>query len=172
MSRIVATPFGQLRLFSSGVSFKVPGIQDRRRFLIEMSLSVSATTMAGCGSMLHPERVGQPRTGPIDWKIAAIDGIGLMLFLVPGVIAFAVDFYNGTLFLPARNYGEFDAERDDELLAIDIAKNDLSQESVERVISEHTEQKIALGPGKYHFKPLPAIEQFWGLASRMRSSLS
>ena len=147
-------------------------IQDRRRFLIASSLSVSATTLTGCGSILHPERVGQPRTGPIDWKVAALDGVGLMLFLVPGVIAFAVDFYNGTIFLPARNYGELNADSNDELLAIDVSKNELSQETVENVLSEHTEQKIALGPGKYQFKPLPAIEQFWGLASRMRTSLS
>ncbi len=95
-----------------------------------------------------------------------------MLFLVPGVIAFAVDFHNGAIFLPTHNYGDLDANRNDELLAIEVAKNDLTQESVERVVSEHAEQKIALGPGKYHFKPLPGIEQFWGLASRMRTSSS
>lgn len=150
----------------------MPLTQDRRRFLLHMSLSVSTTTLVGCGSILYPERIGQPRTGPLDWKVAAINGIGLMLFVVPGVIAFAVDFYNGTIFLPTHSYGDFDANRDDELLAIEVAKNDLSQESVERVVSEHAEQKIALGPGKYHFKPLPGLDQFWGLASRMRKSLS
>ncbi|TWT74411.1 hypothetical protein [Allorhodopirellula solitaria] len=145
---------------------------DRRRFLINMSLSVSSTTLAGCGSILHPERIGQPRSGPIDWKIAALDGVGLMLFFVPGVVAFAIDFYNGTIFLPSRNYGEIDAQREDELLAIEVEKNELSQENVERVVSEHTEQDVVLGPGKYHFEPLPAIEQFWGLAGRMRTALS
>lgn len=147
-------------------------IPDRRRFLIEMSLTVSAGTLAGCGSILHPERIGQPRTGPIDWKIAAIDGIGLVLFLVPGLIAFAVDFYNGTIFLPAHNYSDFDANRSDELVEIAIDKSELSQETVEQIVSEHAEQKVALGPGKYSFKPLPGIEQFWGFASRMKTSWS
>ncbi len=143
-------------------------IHDRRRFLIQLSLSASASAIVGCGSIIHPERVGQSRNGPIDWKIAALDGIGLMLFVVPGVIAFAVDFYNGTIFLPSRNYGDFDADRNDDLLAIEVEKHELSQESVERVVEEQTDQKITLGPGKYHFKPLPGIDQFWNLASRMR----
>src|SRR5690606_26122796 len=104
---------------------------------------------AGCGSILHPERIGQPRTGPIDWKIAAIDGIGLVLFLVPGLIAFAVDFYNGTIFLPAHNYSDFDPNRSDELIEIAVDKSELSQETVEQIISDHTDQTVALGPGKY-----------------------
>lgn len=57
--------------------------------------------LAGCGSIMFPERIGQPRIGPLDWKVVALDGLGLLLFFVPGVIAFAVDFYNGTIFLPS-----------------------------------------------------------------------
>jgi hypothetical protein len=32
--------------------------------------------------------------------VAILDGLGLLLFIVPGVIAFAVDFSNGTIYLP------------------------------------------------------------------------
>ena len=53
----------------------------------------------GCGTILHPERKGQ-RNGNIDPAIAVLDGIGLLFFLVPGVIAFAVDFNNGSIYLP------------------------------------------------------------------------
>lgn len=55
--------------------------------------------LAGCGTILHPERKGQ-KGGDIDVGIAILDGLGLLLFLVPGVIAFAVDFSNGTIYLP------------------------------------------------------------------------
>ncbi len=57
--------------------------------------------LSACGVLLHPERQGQ-RAGRIDAKVAILDGIGLLFFLVPGVIAFAVDFATGTIYLPGR----------------------------------------------------------------------
>lgn len=71
-----------------------------RRLLPVASTALLMPELTGCGSILHPERVGQPRQGPLDWKIVALDGLGLLLFFVPGVVAFAVDFYNGTIYLP------------------------------------------------------------------------
>lgn len=55
--------------------------------------------LTACGTILHPERKGQ-RGGQIDPAIAIFDGIGLLFFFLPGVIAFAVDFSNGTIYLP------------------------------------------------------------------------
>lgn len=55
--------------------------------------------LSGCGTIMHPERKGQV-SGRIDPAIAVLDGIGLLFFFVPGVIAFAVDFSNGTIYLP------------------------------------------------------------------------
>lgn len=53
----------------------------------------------GCGTLMYPERRGQ-RGGHIDAGIAVLDGIGLFFFIIPGVIAYAVDFSNGTIYLP------------------------------------------------------------------------
>lgn len=64
-------------------------------------LVVTAYSTTGCGTVLHPERRNRPHSGQIDWKIAAMNGLGLVLFFVPGVIAFAVDFYTGAIYLPA-----------------------------------------------------------------------
>lgn len=55
--------------------------------------------LTACGTILHPERKGQ-KSGQIDPAIAIFDGIGLLFFFLPGVIAFAVDFSNGTIYLP------------------------------------------------------------------------
>lgn len=57
--------------------------------------------LSACGVILHPERQGQ-RRGRIDAKVAILDGIGLLFFVVPGVIAFAVDFATGTIYLPSK----------------------------------------------------------------------
>jgi hypothetical protein len=59
------------------------------------------TNLVGCGTVLHPERKGQI-SGRLDPGIIVLNGIGLFLFFVPGVIAFAIDFTNGTIYLPGR----------------------------------------------------------------------
>ena len=58
-----------------------------------------AFSLAACGTILHPERKGQI-DGRIDAGVAVLDGVGLLFFIIPGVIAYAVDFSNGTIYLP------------------------------------------------------------------------
>lgn len=76
----------------------------RREFVIRMVrygfLSGTAAGLSGCGTLFHGERRGQPHSNQIDWGIAALDGLGLLLFFVPGVVAFVVDFYTGAIYLP------------------------------------------------------------------------
>ncbi len=67
--------------------------------------AVLMVQLMGCGTILYPERKGQTG-GRIDTGVAVLDGIGLLLFVVPGVIAFAVDFYNGTIYLPGTSSGQ------------------------------------------------------------------
>ena len=62
----------------------------------------TAVFLASCGTVLYPERRGQP-AGRLDVGVVALDGIGLLLFLVPGVIAFAVDFATGAIYLPSEH---------------------------------------------------------------------
>ncbi len=75
----------------------------KRRQFMSYILGQTFTTACcatGCGTLMHPERRGQPHCGQIDWSIAALDGLGLILFFIPGVVAFAVDFYTGAIYLP------------------------------------------------------------------------
>jgi hypothetical protein len=55
--------------------------------------------LVACGTILYPQRQGQ-KAGQIDPAIAILDGVGLLFFIIPGVIAFAVDFSNHTIYLP------------------------------------------------------------------------
>ena len=57
-----------------------------------------------CGTIIHPERWGQPRTGPLDPSIVVLDGLGVLLFVIPGVVAFVVDFATGAIYLPGPAY--------------------------------------------------------------------
>ena len=65
--------------------------------IIVMSLVVQ---LAACGTLLYPERRGQ-KSGEIDVKIAVLDGLGLLFCIIPGVIAYVVDFSTGAIYLPA-----------------------------------------------------------------------
>lgn len=65
--------------------------------------------LTACGTILHPERKGQ-KSGQIDPAIALFNGIGLLFFFLPGVIAFAVDFSNGTIYLPGGRQSSLSAE--------------------------------------------------------------
>jgi hypothetical protein len=76
----------------------------RREFVVRVVgggvVSGTAAGLAGCGTLFHKERIGQPHSHQIDWCVAAADGLGLLLFFIPGVIAFVVDFYTGAIYLP------------------------------------------------------------------------
>lgn len=67
--------------------------------ILPLALSAVMLTQVGCGTLLYPERQGQPQ-GRLDPSVLILDGIGLLFFVVPGLIAFAVDFSNGTIYLP------------------------------------------------------------------------
>lgn len=53
----------------------------------------------GCATIFFPERQGQ-RSGKVDPNILILDGVGLLFFLIPGLIAFGVDFATGAIYLP------------------------------------------------------------------------
>lgn len=74
--------------------------------------------LAACGTLLHPERRGQTG-GRIDAGVAVLDGIGLLFFILPGVIAFAVDFGNGTIYLPGGHRSSLDGSADTQVVHAD-----------------------------------------------------
>jgi len=76
----------------------------RRAFLVQAICGGAAVSALGCGSILHPERVRSHHSRDLDWKVVALDGLGLMLFFIPGVVAFIVDFYTGAIYLPPETH--------------------------------------------------------------------
>ncbi|PMR68568.1 hypothetical protein [Halomonas heilongjiangensis] len=106
-----------------------------RRGLTGLVLGVSITALAGCGTLFHPERKGQV-SGRIDPVVAIANGVGLLFFIVPGVIAYAVDFSNGTIYLPSdRTSAGVDTLRLEE--GMDVAR-------LERLLSEKTGKPVSL----------------------------
>ncbi|MCE8019984.1 hypothetical protein HOP51_07635 [Halomonas sp. MCCC 1A11036] len=106
-----------------------------RRVLTGLVLGVSITALVGCGTVFHPERKGQ-MSGRIDPVVAIANGVGLLFFIVPGVIAYAVDFSNGTIYLP----GTHDSA------SVDTLKmdEDMDVPTLERLLSEKTGKTVSL----------------------------
>lgn len=108
---------------------------------------------------MYPDRIGQGRSGPINWEVAALDGLGVLLFFVPGAIAFLVDWYNGTLFLPPGNYGGKLGETT-EGTTISLRRNQLNRQGIEAAILEQTGEKISLEPGSYMTQQVQETSEF------------
>ncbi|WP_022961282.1 hypothetical protein [Halopseudomonas pelagia] len=76
----------------------------RLKPLAAILLTTALTTqLAACGTIFYPERRGQI-TGEIDSGVAILNAIGLLFYVIPGVIAFAVDFATGAIYLPDARY--------------------------------------------------------------------
>jgi len=55
--------------------------------------------LIACGSIFFPDRRGQI-DGKIDPMIAVLDAVGLLFYVIPGLIAFGVDFATGAIYFP------------------------------------------------------------------------
>lgn len=137
----------------------------RREFLSGLAVLTAGPLFAGCGTIMYPDRVGQP-AGPLDWKVVALDTVGLLFFLVPGVIAFAVDFYNGTIYLPPDEIPT--TSRPVRLSRkVRLPENQRNLRGVQEVVSREAEVQLNLQPGNYLTCKLPALADAPHAASKL-----
>ena len=110
---------------------------------------------------MYPERRGQP-AGRLDWAVVLADGLGLLLFFVPGVIAFAVDFATGAIYLPPEeSYGATDVPNDAKLVHVATVGPQPKNEQIEAALSQHLGREVRLKPGKFLTQPLEKLSDFW-----------
>ena len=68
------------------------------KFVVSIVLICFFINLIACGTIMYPERKGQ-REGRLDPAIVILDAVGLIFFFIPGVIAFAVDFSTGCIYM-------------------------------------------------------------------------
>ena len=106
----------------------------KSKSLLKAAVSVTLILhLTACGTLLNPERKGQTG-GRIDAGVAALNGVGLLLFVIPGLIAYAVDFNNGTIYLPDSANAE--NNEGDGLYTIKV-DGPLTKDESRRLIEEH-----------------------------------
>ncbi len=119
----------------------IPRYKRACRIGLVAALAGTLIGTTACGVILYPERKGQVN-GRIDPAIAVLDGIGLLFFIVPGVIAFAVDFATGAIYLPgSASYTELDMDAAD-VHSVDAESVDA--EAIENLIRERSGESISL----------------------------
>lgn len=137
--------------------------------LLPLILTAAVTLhLTSCGTLLHPERRGQPPGGRLDPAIVLLDAAGLLLFLIPGLVAFAVDFSTGAIYLPpdyswaphAARSSASAGRANQNLVKVQLAKEELTRSSIERVLREKTGQPVDLEPGRYRADHLPTLDRF------------
>lgn len=131
----------------------------RRLWLHASSLALAGGVL-GCGTVLHPERRGQP-SGRLDWGVVLLDGLGLIFFFfVPGVIAFAVDFATGAIYLPPEST-DSSPPAAGPLERVETASAKPSLLEIEQAVSEHVGHPIQLAHREFHSEPLSDLREFW-----------
>lgn len=100
--------------------------------------------LSACGYFLYPERRGQKPVGRIDPAIAVLDALGLIFLIVPGVIAFAVDITNGTLYLPSGHRHSSVSIENDHIKVIRVNPDELNETRIQEIVKNHTGISIRL----------------------------
>ena len=68
------------------------------------------TQLTACGSIFFPDRRGQI-DGKIDPLVAVLDAVGLLFYVIPGLIAFGVDFATGAIYLEPGKTAQVDPHK-------------------------------------------------------------
>ena len=105
--------------------------------LLVLSLTLSLTA---CGTLLYPERRGQT-SGRIDPGVAILDGVGLIVFIIPGMIAFGIDFATGTIYLP---HGGKTARTSGSMKVVHFKPGERNPEKLGKIISKETGKTVDL----------------------------
>jgi len=114
-----------------------------KKLLQTLQISVCIVLIAqlvGCGTLMYPERRGQ-RGGRIDAGVAILDGIGLLFFIIPGLIAYAIDFSTGTIYLPGTNAGSLDIN---DVKQVKFDPKHYNAASIEKIIKRETGYMVKL----------------------------
>jgi hypothetical protein len=117
--------------------------------------AVLIVQLAGCGTLMYPERRGQ-RGGRLDAGVVILDGIGLLFFIIPGVIAYAVDFSNGAIYLPGTAHGSLDPKG---IKQVKFDPKHYTYATIEKIVKEETGYVVKLTQDNVKISRLKSIDE-------------
>ncbi len=114
-----------------------------KRFLSLSLAVITAFACCSCGTILKGERRDSKPSHQVDVKIFALDCVGLIFGIVPGVVALIVDYSNDTIYysveeMNAKNKADVNLSK---MKSIHVA--DMSREGIARALSAELGRPIA-----------------------------
>jgi hypothetical protein len=113
-----------------------------QKLLTGLLIGALTLQVIGCGTLLYPERKGQT-SGNIDPGVAIMDGIGLFFFVIPGLVAFAIDFTTGAIYLSSKK-NKSATTGSEGMRVVYTDPNGLSQQKVEKILSDQMGYSVYL----------------------------
>lgn len=98
------------------------------------------TQLTACGTLFFPDRRGQIE-GRIDPVIAALDAVGILFYVIPGLIAFGIDFATGAIYLPGGVSAQVDPQ---ELQNLVDADGQIDNAKLKALIEQSTGHSLPL----------------------------
>ena len=98
------------------------------------------TQLTACGSIFFPDRRGQI-DGKIDPVVVVLDGIGLLIYVIPGLIAFGVDFATGAIYLPPGKTAQIAPEKLHEAIGAD---GNVDNSKLQAILESELGQRLPL----------------------------
>ncbi len=97
------------------------------------------TQLSACGTLFFPDRRGQIE-GRVDPVVVALDAIGILFYVIPGLIALGIDFATGAIYLPN---GQYSMAPETLKQAVD-AEGRVDTAKLKALIEAHTGQRLPL----------------------------
>ncbi|MEI9476591.1 MAG: hypothetical protein WCO26_08455 [Deltaproteobacteria bacterium] len=98
---------------------------------------VLITQLYGCGAIIHPERRGQ-KSGTIDPGIAILDALWLFVFIIPGLVAFGIDFTTGAIFLPGGTKRSSASGDFGKMVVVKVKASELNEKTIREIVMKQT----------------------------------
>jgi len=119
-------------------------------FKVTSSLIVLAMILqtVSCGTLLYPERRQKshqldPAGRQIDPAVVVMDAVCLFFFIIPGVVAFAVDFSTGAIYLPKKDKKSAGILfTPNKVAVLHVIPGKMNQSLLERIVYRETGKKI------------------------------
>jgi len=131
---------------------------NNRRFFLSAIAVGAGSLLSSCGTIIYPDRSYQEGRGNLDPAIVILDGIGLFFFIIPGLVAFAVDLTTGALFFPA-DHTHGDQERT--IFDQHDTSEKPTREEIEQGVALKTGKTIDLTKDHVRAMELQGLHQFW-----------
>lgn len=136
---------------------------------ISVSLAMVLTLqLTACGTVFYPERKGQ-KSGQIDPLVAVANAIGLLFYFIPGVIAFAVDFTTGAIYLP---HGRHSSLTPEELKSVKDENGEVNTQVLNQILSSKFGRAIHVDAENVQVQTFTSKEALLAYFSRTQPQLA